>query len=386
MDHEGHPYTQSALARVLGISDQAVRDIENKDAGMDHDRRHFLSGLFGIPPLLFGIITLEEILKIVEQQRATTGIPAFSPPSWIPHKATIDKTDYHEHLVSLWNTHHSHTAHRAIADTLLRIDTLYREFFLVSTREWPWIQESLCEYHQFVAHLLRDQQKYNTAIEQMNKAYQMARILQNTELTALVLHRRGNTLCDAGRIDEAVRDYEKAKQYEEKLPRNLHGSLLLHAGLVGAKSARSDEGKQKSAIALIDRGGWIVRDLQKEEDPYFLKLHQGRYHLDKGIALIAIGQNKDALNELNLVKCGPGYLRRQAYSDILQAQAHVNLGEYSDAARLAENALLVFQEINSVVNIARVEKIYQKLKESPYKNNPDVPRLDYLLHYKSRQQ
>lgn len=87
------------------------------------------------------------------------------------------------------------------------------------------------------------------------------------------------------------------------------------------------------------------------------------------------------MNELKLVKGGPEK-RRQAYTDILQAQAQINLGDYSEAACSAASSLLTFQEINSVRHIYRVEKIFQQLLKSPYKNSPDVGHLDYLLHYK----
>src|SRR5437764_1290847 len=156
LDESGKALTQGDLARLLNITEQAVGNLESRDASMDADRRRFLCKFLGIPPILFGIVTLEEILKMVEQRRANADAPAFSSPLWTPHKATLDTTEYHGHLVSLWNTHHSHTAYRAMADTLLRINTLYREFSLVSAEEWPQLQETLCEYHQFVAHLLRD--------------------------------------------------------------------------------------------------------------------------------------------------------------------------------------------------------------------------------------
>src|SRR5579859_5001686 len=82
MDHEGHSYTQSYLAQVLGISEQALRDLENKDASMDDfSRRQFLSKWLAIPPILLGIITRDEIDKLVEQQRAEkSGIVVVSTP------------------------------------------------------------------------------------------------------------------------------------------------------------------------------------------------------------------------------------------------------------------------------------------------------------------
>jgi hypothetical protein len=66
-------------------------------------------------------------------------------------------------------------------------------------------------------------------------------------------------------------------------------------------------------------------------------------------------------------------------TDILQAQAHLNLGEYEWVVPLAEAGLGLVQAINSEAIVARVEKIYRQLKASPYKESSDVARLDYRL-------
>lgn len=388
MDHEGHPYTQSDLAQILGITEQSARYLENKDIGIDFERRQFLSKLLNIPPILLGVITLEQIRKIGEER----GIPLTREPSQrvfvsgpllTTHQLIIDTKEYHGFLVSSRSAHISRTAYSSMTDMLLRINSLYGE--LPHVRDKSQIQELLCEYHQFVADLLRDQQKYDDAILDLNKAFRFAKLLENDELKALVLHRRGRVLHEAGRIDLAIRDYEEARRYERGLPGNLNGPILLHAGLVGAKAAKTEEGKKK-AIHLLDRGGNIIRTNRHEGNLYWVDFGLDRYYLNKGAALIAVDHNKDALNELKLVRHGPEYPRGQAENDILKAQAHANLGRYSEAVGLAESGFVVVQRINSAVNIARVEKICKQLKESPYKDSPDVARLDYLLYHKPQKQ
>ena len=49
------------------------------------------------------------------------------------------------------------------------------------------------------------------------------------------------------------------------------------------------------------------------------------------------------------------------------------------AVASAQAGLVVAQDINSEVNIARVEKIYWDLLKSPYRNNDDVAALEHLL-------
>ena len=115
------------------------------------------------------------------------------------------------------------------------------------------------------------------------------------------------------------------------------------------------------------------------KNPSYSDFSLNRYHLNKGAALIAVGWNKDAITELGSVAHGSLSPRAQAYSDILQAQAYANSGNYPMAASYAEAGLVVVQSLNSVVNIARVEKILQQLRNSPYRDNDDVAGLGHLL-------
>lgn len=61
------------------------------------------------------------------------------------------------------------------------------------------------------------------------------------------------------------------------------------------------------------------------------------------------------------------------------AEAQANLGEYSEAASFAASGLVIAQEINSVRNIARVERMYRKFPPDLFKHDDDVARLEYLL-------
>jgi ribosome-binding protein aMBF1 (putative translation factor) len=60
-DDTSKVWTQKALATRLGITEQAVRDIESRDVDMNVSRRQLLSELFHIPPILLGVVTANEI-------------------------------------------------------------------------------------------------------------------------------------------------------------------------------------------------------------------------------------------------------------------------------------------------------------------------------------
>ncbi len=130
--------------------------------------------------------------------------------------------------------------------------------------------------------------------------------------------------------------------------------------------------------------GGIIRANRQEEDPHLFQLDLNCYHLYKSSALITVGWNKEATQELALINGFSQNRLAQVYYDIVQAQAYTNRGMYETAADLLEFALTTAQEVNSEMNVARIVTIFQQLQKSPYKDSADVARIDYLLHRKHR--
>src|SRR5579875_954895 len=118
----GKSWTQKDLAIALGISEQAVRDLENRDVGMDsYDRRRFLADLFAIPPMLLGIVSLEELLKSKENKKLV-----MSQTNNAANKPVVDTAEYQQALLQFWGQNHSYMVQGALTDVLGRLDTLYR--------------------------------------------------------------------------------------------------------------------------------------------------------------------------------------------------------------------------------------------------------------------
>jgi transcriptional regulator with XRE-family HTH domain len=142
-DQKGKPWTQRLLAQTLGLTDQAVWDLENKDIGLDFDRRQFLSDLFAIPPVLLGIITTREIDKIVEEHRAAhKAPPALSTPPKIKPRLLLDVQEYTALLEDDFTTFISDPTHLCMSNVTSRMDALYRE--LPHVRDKKPLQELLC--------------------------------------------------------------------------------------------------------------------------------------------------------------------------------------------------------------------------------------------------
>src|SRR5262249_33638583 len=160
-----------------------------------------------------------------------------STASATSRKHTIDIQAYQEQLANLFAST-IHREQRPISTALASIDELYRELPHTS-QEQPQIQSLLCDYHQFISLLFCDQCHYDVAIEHLNKAFRFAEF--GDEQKALVFGRRGLTLWKADRVDESLKDFGKAWQFEKKLPNNLRGILLLESGRARAQNATTKQ-------------------------------------------------------------------------------------------------------------------------------------------------
>jgi tetratricopeptide (TPR) repeat protein len=376
-DETGKVWTQKALAARLGITEKAVWEMENRDTDLDFQRRQFLSQLFHIPPILLGIVTAEQIEELVALHRAKTA------PASVTHSGSVDLEEYREYLTAGRQNHKAHSAHSTMTSMQTRMSVLYSEL-PHSKDAYPRFQELLCDYHMFVGWgLLNDLQRYDEALLEINKAMFIANGLNKAELEAVVLFRHGCILYDAQRFDETAQVLGRARSYEKGVPNHILGPILWNSGMADANIAETNAEK-KAAIASIDRAGNIVRAAQNRQSPYMLDFSLERYHINKVVALIAVGWNKSALEELQNINDDPKYPRRQAYVNILQAQAYYNQKMYGMAVASAQAGLVVAQSIDSAVNIARVEKIYQDLLKSPYKNKDDVAELGHQLGVRER--
>lgn len=383
---DGTSWTQSDLAYVLGISVQAVRDMENRDTGFSIERRRFLAKLFNIPPALLGIVTIDELLAQLVRQEAVTTAPAQSPLK----KVVVDEHEYQKALQGYWEAHHSRTAHDATQDILARITVLKASLPEVGEQEKMQWCELLSDYYQLAAMISRDLENFDEALSYLSLAVQFATYVRdNAELQAIAYYRRGVVALDKERVLHdrqallaAHDDFQFALTLKRQIPRPLLNAALLKGGHTQTRVAH-DEKQQLEGLKMMDQAGNMARSLNSKEHSYHFRTDVDHYHIDKGAVLIAIGRPKDAIDELSLTSDRPAFTRRNVYRDILLAQAYLGKGEYLYALSLAEAALSVVKDINSSVNLARIRNIYTQVSSpgSPFRNNPEVARLGYLLKF-----
>jgi tetratricopeptide (TPR) repeat protein len=242
---------------------------------------------------------------------------------------------------------------------------------------------ALCELHIHAANLLRDRGKFGKSLEHLNKTEDLNTLLKEDELQADLLYRRGGVYLEKGELFLALDDYHAAEKKLVNVSPPLQAAILLEAALSEARAATS---KQQYTVALkkLDQAGRIIRvehtEAGREKWPY-LKVDLERYHLDRAATLIVVGNSEEAQQELELLSFSQLKGRRSVYHLILQAQACFNLKEYAQAALLAEEALPLARRMRSRVNLERIKTLYKQLLQMPFRNNPEVGRLSYLLFH-----
>lgn len=408
MKPKKHPLrSQKGLARVLSITDKAVRDMEKKNIGLDSiARRRVLALLLDIPPVAFGIITLEEILLL--NQKATTATPLVGAKR--KKEAIVDLAFYENRLRTFWNRNHANTAQDRMTQLVADMADLTTALPYTSGDDEKKVRAILCRYLQLYAHVLRDQGRYDTAIAELEKAAILAERARNSSLLAVTLLRIGSVLRDRGTVIEAQAKIESARgngarAYQkrslanadymaaidcytrirnlESVPKALHGVMLFDEGYAQAHLAYDSRDAKRSALTNLKNGGKIIAETRAIlEDEFSIRITERTYRNTKAAALLAAGWPHEALQELtDLMDLPPeGDMTRQnAYTDYLWSQAYADLKLIDAAATPAQEAFVVMKQIKSHIHMMRIAGLQGQLSQLD-KRNIEVIRLGVMVN------
>ncbi|HLZ59276.1 MAG TPA: hypothetical protein VKR06_20225 [Ktedonosporobacter sp.] len=380
--HEnGSAWTQADLAYILGISEQTIRDMENRDKGFTFERRQFLAHLLAIPPALLGITTQEELLKASRVIHKTAQCPTIHTSKDV----ILDVAQCRQTLQVYQESNYTYGGQALMNSIYDWIALLRQELPHVKTETQKTERyELLIGYYRLTATILRDLQRFDDALLYANLAVKLAGHLNSDEHYAVALCRRGKILLDKANVLNDVQalhpardDFQLALSLKERLPEPVISSILLNGGHAIARGARSEK-ERTQALHMMDQAGTIARK-GKGEDQHAFKIDTGRYHIDKGDAFIALGRPGDAIRELSLIADNPLNRRRNAYRDVYLAQAYLKQKDFDEAASLAATALPALKEIHASISIERIVSIYNDLKKSPFHDTIEMAHLEWLL-------
>lgn len=352
----------------------------------DITRRRVIAELLGIPAILLGLGE-----GLTAQPLATFAKPA---PPRVPKRETLLKETVAEHQQALdmyfngYYTRHGQAELTQITAATRQLTDVTRQ--LPESGRLPVIA-LLSRYNQFGVMVTREQQEYAPALVYADQAVICAEavneIKPSSDLLAIALYRRGitefeqaitNPLIPKEQIVSAKSFVDGALAQTSSATPAVRGIVMLEWAMVNAHTAHTEHDRKK-IHSLLESS---YQDLSRtgDHDNEFIKFTPEWYHLTSAEALIALGDYTEALGQLELAEeLTPLTLpRRFAYIDALRAKAHLGLGEPTEAALSARDALLASRSVKSEFNIARIALVYQQLRKK-YKRSSDITALGQEL-------
>ena len=168
----GVMYGKEVNADGSAIGERWILDmeLENK-VPVDINKRKTIAQLLGIPPILFGLAALEDMVlephsKV--QQTATTRQSKLV-------RVAADTTWYQNNVRTTWQLHDTGNAHGALGQLEADIRDLERFEQQTGGDLRYHVQEILFGYHLLTAHIVRDQRQFSLSYYYANEAVRVAR-------------------------------------------------------------------------------------------------------------------------------------------------------------------------------------------------------------------
>lgn len=374
----------------------------------DIERRRIIARLLDIPPMLFGLAMLQDV--VMQPQKEAPMEPIVVPPTL--KKVSTDIEHYEKNVRVALHIHRTSSAQGLLHDInaelrdLKGLESQARGNFLLQVRELLFSNNLLA------TRIMKDAREYAFAYAYANDAVQIAKSMQDGDLVATARYMRGCAKAEWGRrgivrqgmfqldyskIQDAIRDFQKVLAYAHSKQGHIHPQLegftkLQLSRALGMIKQGPHDRRIAQAIALSDE----VADLVGADpiDDFYTRslitgtlsgLHMGGYHLGRAETFNAVGSPGKALTELNQVKkltegtYGGDETRYQAWFDVLMAESLIGLKEYYEAIKRAKSALIIFHTINSLRNMASVNDIYSRVAASSYGTSADVKELGDMI-------
>ncbi len=394
------------------ISERQIFRMElDNQVPVDMNRRKLIARLLQIPPLLFGLGALEDVL--FQPHAQTEGAVRVTEHTTL-RKVVADTTRYQNTNLMIWQLHetsHAQSSLRQLHADIQDLENLEQQ----SQGDLHYqAQEMLLSDLILATHIVRDQRQFELAYYYANEAVRVARSMDDSDLIATALFTRGKTRLEWGQfgtieqgtfqvqLDKtkaAIRDFQEALQLfpaqgdKESMHPQLLGILTIYLSRARALLAVSrGERIPPSVLVALDNAADTV-DRQPVDDPYTRVLvrgtptgwHKASYLSKRATVLNIAGLPGQALKELKAIDqltestYSRDETRHFVWRDVQLATVYMGLEDFGTAAEKAKQALLACQDIRSITNTAIITDIYGRLLTSRHKASSDVQELGDIL-------
>ncbi len=383
-------------------------ELENK-IPVDITKRKTIARLLKIPPILFGLATLEEVTLELRPHM----LPIVAGQTHL-QRVAVDTTKYQNNVHTIWQLHETSSAGSAFSQLYSDIQDLESLESQTQGDLRYHVQEMLLSDLILATHVVRDQRQFGEAYHYANEAVRVAKSTEDSDLIATALFTRGWTRLEWGmfgtieqgmfqvqqdKIKGAIHDFQEAldlfpaQNNKERMHPQLLGVLTMEMSRAQAILAvAKSENISPSILIALDNVADTV-DKQQIDDPYTRVLmrgsrtswHESSYLNIRATVFNVAGLPGKALKELKTIEqltagiYSRDETRRFVWRDIQMANVYMGLGELGTATMYAKQALLACQDINSVTNIAIITDIYGRLLHSSHKASSEVKEMGDIL-------
>ncbi len=362
----------------------------------DITRRRALSRILGIPPILLGLASLEQL-----SPDSKVGIKAQSTPVVLKNTPAIDIVKYDQFVHACWML--SYTGEESLKEITANIQELEKLEHQSREELQKQVRKILNSHYQLASDITRHRGDFLSAWSFANNAVRVTKCIGVNDLLTSALYRRGYTNLewatwgnntasavinrepDRKRIEAAIVNFERALPLARP---QLKGAIWIELSRAQGILKNTSIG-----LSLISSAENMVGSGSRLHDPIdqillegaLNGLNEGMFLVGKVAFLITIGRTETALetiDDLYELKNGKGIAsnqtRRLAYVDALHAEASFREKDYITSCLKATSAFKTFRDINTVERIAHIHDLYKRLVEKCGKQ-AEVKELGILL-------
>jgi transcriptional regulator with XRE-family HTH domain len=368
-DKRAKHWTQAELARQLDVSEATIRNMENRDIGLDSvEKRKTLAVLLNIPPMLLGLSSLN---LLTEDTTATA------------KTASLSQTFDDETLIHLYNdVYKVYLNMYEIGEEKQEIGSLERWIQRIESdaRETqnPAIVENLWNIHILAARIYgHDLMALNKASFHLNHALNIAEELHSPNMLASTRYwlADSHTLL----IEFSNRDWQSAYSDFQSLVDNMKGAnqstkaaIYSYCSLTLAL-AQEDGTSKVLAQNMLD----LAENLVEEKSIGNITFNREKFFVDKADTLLALGRYEKALEYIEQIEPLVNQ-RKKNYLQILKAEIHIKRlrPAYDTGIELLQE-VLVTDKVE--YHLKYVSRLLDILLASSYGRSPKVAGLRMAL-------
>ncbi len=352
-------WSRSKLAEALRVDVSTIYRMEQSSVIKDIQRRQFLVGLLGIPSVLMGLEDGAVIPTNIKMNNDQIGF-------------------FEQEMAIRWDVYHTGgttRAYRGLDAWLKEVERFAQD---VAPSVWKSRAYSLLSMsYQLRGSTLRDMIMYEQAHMSYEKAFSIAQELNDIELMASSLARRGVTYIQQQMPMDAI-------EY-------IHAALQLINGL-GYPSLRGyilQALSEAYAMAQQPKASWrhielAERTLERKGSTFErsnCQLNTTSIVAQKGINAVLLHDNERAITLIDkgLIQYDPTLIRGRARLQAQKAEAYYGLGLVDISVATAEDALTLANSVGSNKTVRRIRDLHNQLVDSSFRKESSVHRLGALL-------